>query len=132
MNSLHWLTECYRSTTDHQYPGHALRCITKYARAGASDQSSTKALKFIDKAISLDQRHAFSHFVRGKILLDDRRPDYAGVSFFRSNEIEPTIATYEGLVDAYLEASKEKEKDILHIKTARDGNDAASKHIIQL
>lgn len=96
----------------------------KHAYSGSNEQSSTNALKLIDKAISLDQRHAFAHYVRGKILLDSRRPDYAGVSFFRSNEIEPTIATYEGLVDAYLEASKEKEaiaaaKEIFHL-TPRD------------
>lgn len=92
----------------------------KYAYTGPSEQSSANALKFVDKAIALDQRHGFAHYVRGKILLDDHRPEYAGVSFFRSNEIEPTIATYEGLVDAYLEASKDKEavaaaKEIFHM-----------------
>lgn len=70
---------------------------------------SASALKFVDKAIALDQRHAYAHFIRGTLLLQDHRPEYAANSFFRSNEIQPAVATYEGLVDAYLAAGKDKE-----------------------
>lgn len=85
-----------------------LAIYQKYAFPSQVEQVN-KALKFIDKAIALDQRHSFAHFVRGTILLEGHRPEYAAVAFFRSNEIEPAIATFEGLVDAYMEASKNKE-----------------------
>jgi anaphase-promoting complex subunit 7 len=41
--------------------------------------------------------------------MTDNRPEHASVAFFRSNIIEPDIANYEGLVDAYIAAGKFKE-----------------------
>jgi anaphase-promoting complex subunit 7 len=72
-------------------------------------EDHSKATAFLEKAISLDQRHAFSFRLKGAMLMTDGRPEHASVAFFRSNIIEADISNYEGLVDAYIAAGKFKE-----------------------
>lgn len=70
---------------------------------------SDKAVAFIDKAISLDRKHSFTHRLKGGILLADQRPNHALVCFLQANDLSKNISTYEGLVEAYLASGKHKE-----------------------
>lgn len=71
-------------------------------------QDKIKAQALMDRAITLEPS-SFAHFVQGHLYLQDDRAGHASVSFFRSNELEPDVATFEGLVDAYLAAGKYRE-----------------------
>lgn len=68
-----------------------------------------KAVMFVDKAITLNQRYAYSQILRGSIMLVDKRPEHAAVSFFRAKDIYPDMDSMEGLVESYIRSGRNRE-----------------------
>lgn len=69
-------------------------------------QEYDQALVHIDKAISLNSRHYFSHQVRAKILFALGKFGEASVSYRNAYKACRDITTYEGLVNCYLKLDK--------------------------
>eukprot|EP00956_Cyclotella_meneghiniana_P042979 scaffold249370_cov63-Cyclotella_meneghiniana.AAC.1 len=74
-----------------------------------SREDHEKALAFLDKAIALKPEYAFSHLLRGSILLASHRSDHARSAFFRANNLQRDIPSFEGLVESYLANGQHKE-----------------------
>lgn len=67
------------------------------------------ALQFVDKAIQLDARHVLAFRLRGELLLAQGKAEHAIVAYFQANNVTKDLASYRGLVLAYLQTRKYKE-----------------------
>ena len=81
----------------------AWNCLSLYHWAREDHE---KALAFVDKAITLKPEYAYSHYLRGSILLASHRADHARLSFFRANSLQADVPSYEGLVESYIALGK--------------------------
>ncbi|KAH8055488.1 hypothetical protein JL721_10217 [Aureococcus anophagefferens] len=68
-----------------------------------------KALGFVEKAIALDSRHVLAFQLRGELLLGMGKAEHAIVAYFQANNYAKDLASYKGLVAAYLSTRKYKE-----------------------
>ena len=68
-----------------------------------------KALTFVEKAIALDSRHVLAFQLRGELLLGMGKAEHAIVAYFQANNYAKDLASYKGLVAAYLSTRKYKE-----------------------
>jgi len=79
----------------------AMYCETK----GESD----KAISFIEKSIQFDSRNAYSHRLKGSLLLNHGHPEQALLSFYEANGICQDTTTYTGLINSQLALGKNRD-----------------------
>ena len=91
--------------TDRKRPEAWLAVAAKFDCAGDRDA----ALQFVDKAIALDARHALAFRLRGELLLAQGKAEHSIVAYFQANNVAKDLASYRGLVLAYLSTRKYKE-----------------------
>ena len=68
-----------------------------------------KALSFVEKAIALDSRCVLAFLLRGELLLAAGKADQAIVAYFQANNYAKCLASFTGLVTAYIAVRKFKE-----------------------
>lgn len=68
-----------------------------------------QAISFVERALRINPRYAYGHYIRGMLLLLEHMPEEAITSFHCANKIRESVSHYEGLVEAYLLEEKYKE-----------------------
>eukprot|EP00590_Aulacoseira_subarctica_P001792 CAMPEP_0172428916 /NCGR_PEP_ID=MMETSP1064-20121228/48284_1 /TAXON_ID=202472 /ORGANISM="Aulacoseira subarctica , Strain CCAP 1002/5" /LENGTH=467 /DNA_ID=CAMNT_0013173971 /DNA_START=82 /DNA_END=1485 /DNA_ORIENTATION=- len=84
-------------------------CLALYHQLKSGTISGEQSLSFVDRALRLNPRYAYAHYIRGMLLLLEHTPEEAVLSFHCANKIKKTLSHYEGLVEAYLMEEKYKE-----------------------
>jgi len=65
-----------------------------------------KAVAFVEKSISLNSRHVYSHLLKGRLLLELRQADQAEKCFFHAYSMCKNFTALKGLVECYLSNDK--------------------------
>ena len=71
--------------------------------------NAEQSISFVERALRLDGRYVYAHYIRGMLFLLEQQPDEAITSFNYANKIRKDVSHYEGLVEAYLMDEKYKE-----------------------
>lgn len=80
--------------------------VALYSKAKGEKE---KGLSFLDKALQFDKRHILAYQLRGSLLMSLGRADHAVVAYFQANALHRELASFKGLVEAYLAVPKKKE-----------------------
>ena len=91
--------------TDRKRPEAWLAVAAKFDCAGDRDA----ALQFVDKAIALRCEARLAFRLRGELLLAQGKAEHSIVAYFQANNVAKDLASYRGLVLAYLSTRKYKE-----------------------
>lgn len=79
------------------------------ARYCESKEDLDRALHFVEKALSLNQRHVEAHLLKGSLLLSTNKPQEALSSYRNASKHTQDIFIYQGLMECYVALGKFKE-----------------------
>ncbi|KAI8621838.1 hypothetical protein BC830DRAFT_1163437 [Chytriomyces sp. MP71] len=68
-----------------------------------------RAMQLADKSLLLDQRHVEAHLLRGSLLLQLHNPQEATVAFRTAHQLSPSLESYRGLLESYLQCKRHNE-----------------------